>query len=86
MKLIGIALRSWRRLAAGVALALLTCSAALPQSEAPSSGGQVLGVIQWFTVVADLAKAERFYHGLMGLESVGAIPECAWGFTRRCLF
>ena len=36
--------------------------------------GKVLGVIQWFTVVADLPKAEQFYHETMGLESPGGDP------------
>src|SRR5580693_5728812 len=36
--------------------------------------GRVVGVIQWFTVVADLPKAEQFYHETMGLESVGGDP------------
>jgi len=36
--------------------------------------GRVLGVIQSFTVVADLPNAEQFWHETMGLESVGGDP------------
>jgi catechol 2,3-dioxygenase-like lactoylglutathione lyase family enzyme len=51
-----------------------------PQPVGIRSDGQVVSVIQWLTVVADLAKAEQFYHGLMGLESVGGDPRMRLGF------
>ena len=50
------------------------------QSMSTSQGGQVMGVIQWMTIVADLDKAEQFYHGLLGLESIGGDPRMRLGF------
>jgi len=56
-------------------LAALWASGLLVAQPKPAPAeGQVLGVIQWFTVVADLPKAEQFYHETMGLESVGGDP------------
>ena len=56
-------------------LAALGLSGLLVGQPIPApADGKVVGVIQWFTVVADLPKAEQFYHETMGLESVGGDP------------
>ena len=55
-------------------LAALGASVLVAQPKPAPSEGKVLGVIQWFTVVADLPKAEQFYHETMGLESPGGDP------------
>jgi catechol 2,3-dioxygenase-like lactoylglutathione lyase family enzyme len=44
------------------------------QPKPAAADGHVVSVIQWLTVVADLPKAEQFYHDTMGLESVGGDP------------
>ena len=55
-------------------LAALGASVPVAQPKLAPAEGKVLGVIQWFTVVADLPKAEQFYHETMGLESPGGDP------------
>ena len=55
-------------------LAALGASVLVAQPKPAPAEGKVLGVIQWFTVVADLPKAEQFYHETMGLESPGGDP------------
>jgi catechol 2,3-dioxygenase-like lactoylglutathione lyase family enzyme len=75
---------SERRVIKIAALTLMTCAIAVPQAQPnsrvqvpsglDSQSGQVVSVIQWLTVVADLTKSEEFFHGLMGLESPGGDP------------
>jgi len=69
---------------ASAVVGLLTIPVTLPgqlqQPAQPSSSGEAIGVIEWEAAMGDLEKAEQFYHGFLGLESVLGDPKMrfAW--------
>lgn len=65
---------------ATLVISILILDAAPQQPAQPASNGEVVALIQWVTTVADLGKAEEFYHGVMGLESAGGDPRMRLGW------
>src|SRR5688572_2732049 len=73
-----------RRIVLVTAFSILGASmlmlANVPQQPAQSpSNGEVIALIQWMTT-GDLDKSEQFFHGLMGLESLGGDPRMRLGW------
>ena len=60
-------------------VSMLMFGSAPQQPAPPASTGEVIALIQWMTT-GDLDKSEQFFHGLMGLESLGGDPRMRLGW------